>query len=103
MQQPIPLVTLLRGVHGGPGESDSGSEAGADERPQLRAIRKMLLRAIEAMELPPNPLDALVDQLGGEAAVAEMTGRRGYMKRDTDSDRVTYQERCVLLSELRVQ
>lgn len=41
----------------------------------LQAIRDDFLAQITEMDLPGNPLDLLVDQLGGPNAVAEMTGR----------------------------
>lgn len=44
--------------------------------PQLLRLRSMLLRLAAALELPPNPLDDLTDRMGGEAAVAELTGRK---------------------------
>ncbi len=44
----------------------------------------MLLKLIDAQDLPANPLDQLTDMLGGEEAVAEMTGRKGLLKRDGD-------------------
>lgn len=34
-------------------------------------------KAVQGMELPSNPLDMLIDQLGGPEAVAEMTGASG--------------------------
>jgi len=40
-----------------------------------------ILDAIRALELPNNPLDELVDRLGGPDAVAEMTGRKGMVSR----------------------
>jgi hypothetical protein len=45
-------------------------------------MKAALLRRIEALQLPPNFLDQLIDELGGTRAVAEMTGRRGRVVRD---------------------
>lgn len=58
---------------------------GKTERNRLRAvcdahgnefdreqIKKVLIRLIDSLELPPNPLDQLTELLGGESAVAEV-------------------------------
>lgn len=44
---------------------------------QLNALRMRLLAQIDDLQLPTNPLDTLIDELGGPDAVAEMTGARG--------------------------
>ncbi|KIY95114.1 putative Protein strawberry notch [Monoraphidium neglectum] len=63
-----------------------------DSVPQLLRLRAMLLRLAAALELPPNPLDDLTDRMGGEAAVAELTGRKGMLVRAGDS-KVEYRQR----------
>eukprot|EP00529_Nitzschia_sp_RCC80_P001681 CAMPEP_0113496240 /NCGR_PEP_ID=MMETSP0014_2-20120614/30019_1 /TAXON_ID=2857 /ORGANISM="Nitzschia sp." /LENGTH=881 /DNA_ID=CAMNT_0000390155 /DNA_START=1 /DNA_END=2646 /DNA_ORIENTATION=- /assembly_acc=CAM_ASM_000159 len=45
--------------------------------PALVELKESLIKEAMALELPPNPLDDLIDRLGGEANVAEMTGRDG--------------------------
>ncbi|KAL4451948.1 hypothetical protein ABPG75_007610 [Micractinium tetrahymenae] len=71
-----------------------GAGANANISPQLMRMRSWLLRIIQAMELPPNPLDQLIELLGGEEAVAELTGRKGYVARDAENgDRACYVQR----------
>ena len=56
----------------------------------------MLLLLADALELPPNPLDELVLGLGGEAHVAELSGRKTTLVRGAGADgrmRVTQRRR----------
>ncbi|KAK9815574.1 hypothetical protein WJX72_006088 [[Myrmecia] bisecta] len=57
--------------------------------PILLHIRGMLLCAVQATELPANPLDQLVHLLGGAGKVAEMTGRRTTLVKKEDGKVVT--------------
>eukprot|EP00985_Skeletonema_marinoi_P016063 scaffold8533_cov126-Skeletonema_marinoi.AAC.1 len=51
---------------------------------ELVRRREELLRSIKALNLPPNPLDDIIDRFGVEN-VAEMTGRSGRILRKTDN------------------
>ncbi|RCV35324.1 hypothetical protein SETIT_7G231900v2 [Setaria italica] len=59
------------------------------------ALEKKLkiLDIIRSLDLPNNPLDDIIDQLGGPDNVAEITGRRGMLIRASDGKGVVYQAR----------
>jgi hypothetical protein len=89
------FTVKVRGLaddEGGADDEEDGADAagpapraGWARSPALVRARKLLLRIVKrGMELPPNPLDQLVDMLGGERKVAELTGRRGGVARDAD-------------------
>ncbi|KAL4359884.1 hypothetical protein HN51_020073 [Arachis hypogaea] len=52
-----------------------------------------ILEIIRSLDLPNNPLDDIIDQLGGPEKVAEVTGRRGMLVRASTGKGVTYQAR----------
>ena len=53
----------------------------------------MLVRVVQSLELPANPLDQLTELCGGSSVVSEMTGRKGQLIRDEDDGLVKYQNR----------
>lgn len=55
--------------------------------------KSKILEIIRSLDLPNNPLDDIIDQLGGPDKVAEMTGRRGMLVRASSGKGVTYQAR----------
>lgn len=57
------------------------------------AVRKARLDAIDSLNLPNNPLDVMIDNLGGPAAVAEMTGRQSRLVRDESTGKLVYMKR----------
>lgn len=60
----------------------------------LHQMRADLLEQLELLgkDLPPNPLDFLVDKLGGPPSVAEMTGRR--IRQVQQDDKVAIEKRA---------
>ncbi|KAL9178650.1 hypothetical protein ACHAXT_001988 [Thalassiosira profunda] len=52
--------------------------------PELVERRNEILESIRTLDLPPNPLDDIIDRLGGVDNVAEMTGRSGRILRDKE-------------------
>ncbi|PKA64092.1 hypothetical protein AXF42_Ash005104 [Apostasia shenzhenica] len=52
-----------------------------------------ILDIIKSLDLPNNPLDDIIDQLGGPENVAEMTGRKGMLVRASGGKGVVYQAR----------
>lgn len=67
-----------------------------EPHPALVAKRQVLLDAIHYMDLPPNPLDDLIDRLGGVDQVAEMTGRSGRIIRGgNNSGQFVYSKRTI--------
>lgn len=70
---------------------DKGTDVDHDAHQQAEVvieeavnIRDKLIERVEALRLPNNFLDELIDQLGGKHAVAEMTGRKARVVRDRD-------------------
>lgn len=55
--------------------------------------KSKILEIIRSLGLPNNPLDDIIDQLGGPDKVAEITGRRGMLVRAASGKGVTYQAR----------
>ncbi|KAF6136594.1 hypothetical protein GIB67_016050 [Kingdonia uniflora] len=58
-----------------------------------RERKSKVLEIIRSLDLPNNPMDDIIDQLGGPTNVAEMTGRRGLLVRASNGKGVIYQAR----------
>lgn len=71
----------------------AAAAAAAKVNAEAFRLREELLQAAEALPLPPNFLDLLIDELGGPGAVAEMTGRKARIARHAVSGRLEYQVR----------
>ena len=61
--------------------------------PELVERRNCLLDLIKGLDLPPNPLDDIIDRLGGVNNVAEMTGRTGRVLRNSKTGKYKYVRR----------
>lgn len=63
----------------------------------IHALEKRLhyFRKISMLELPRNPLDVLIDELGGVDQVAEMTGRKYRIIRDRKTGDFIYVKRSI--------
>lgn len=57
---------------------------------QAVLLRQERLERIKALNLPGNPLDILIEKLGGVKNVAEMTGRKGRMVRNAKTGKLRY-------------
>uniref|UniRef100_A0A7S3JZA5 Strawberry notch AAA domain-containing protein n=1 Tax=Aureoumbra lagunensis TaxID=44058 RepID=A0A7S3JZA5_9STRA len=73
--------------------TNADSKATDDPYHDLREIRRRFLAASAALGLPGNPLDTLIDALGGSENVAEMTGRKNRMVRDPKTGKVRQEVR----------
>jgi hypothetical protein len=102
------------------GEDLDGHDPQPEEGPPdelLMAIKQLLLLITDLADLPPNPLDQLVDLCGGRGAVAEMTGRHSLLAKQDDGSyatvnradvaeaqsKINLKARSVIISTVRLQ
>ncbi|GMH45404.1 hypothetical protein BSKO_13361 [Bryopsis sp. KO-2023] len=79
---------------GAPNQQGQPGPFPSDDRYEIAMhYKEEVLKIINKATLPSNPLDLLVDQLGGPDKVAEMTGRRGRFVRLDDEGRVRWEAR----------
>jgi len=62
-------------------------------------IRQKLLDTLDKLNLPTNPIDEIIDSLGGPDKVAEMTGRKGRLVHDKNNNTTSYVSRSVQQSD----
>ena len=58
-----------------------------------------LLDTLESLDLPSNPIDEIIDSLGGPDQVAEMTGRSGRLVNDKNTNKTSYVSRSIQQSK----
>jgi hypothetical protein len=72
----------------------AGANAQDGSSSRLQRIRNWLTLLVQAgLELPPNPLDSLIQECGGTEKVAELTGRKGLMEFDNEKNVARYKAR----------
>ena len=62
-------------------------------------MRQNLLETLESLDLPSNPIDEIIDSLGGPDQVAEMTGRSGRLVNDKNTNKTSYVSRSIQQSK----